>query len=117
MAVMIDLTDTRFDGKSMDGEYRRGKDEKVKKLVKMDLVVTEKGWFPLFHRTFGGNISDKRIFIRRNGQGVLIEKEHRGCPCNEDAYDIRSHKGHGDEENNAGNGQAWHMQQTEQGLP
>ena len=61
-AVIIDVTDTYFEGKSIEGEYRKGKDEKVKKLVKIALAVTEKRGFPLFHRTYGGNVSDKRIF-------------------------------------------------------
>ena len=36
-SVIIDATDTYFEGKSIEGEYRRGKDEKVKKLVQIDL--------------------------------------------------------------------------------
>ena len=61
-AVIIDVTDTYFEGKSIDGEYRKGKDEKVKKLAQIALVVTENRGFPLFHKTYGGNISDRRIF-------------------------------------------------------
>ena len=61
-AVIIDLTDTYFEGKSIDGDPRRGKEEKVKKLIQIALAVTEDHGFPIFHRTYGGNISARRIF-------------------------------------------------------
>ncbi|MEM3191162.1 MAG: hypothetical protein QXP36_02520 [Conexivisphaerales archaeon] len=61
-AVIMDFTDTYFEGKSITREYRRGKDENVKRLVKIALAVTEKRGFPLFYKTYGGNISDRRIF-------------------------------------------------------
>ena len=60
--MIIDVTGTYFEGKSKDGEYRRGKDEKVKKLVEIALAATEKRGFPLCLRTCSRNISDRRVF-------------------------------------------------------
>ena len=77
-AVIIDVTDTYFEGKSIEGEYRRGKHEKVKKLVQIALAVTENRGFPLFHRTYGGNISGRRIFtemivmLRERGYSSIV---------------------------------------------
>ena len=63
-SLVIDVTDTYFEGDGMDeGEApRRGKDGKVGRLVQIALAVTEKRGFPIFHRLFGGNISGKRLF-------------------------------------------------------
>jgi transposase len=46
----------------------------VKKLVQIAPAVTEKRGFPLFHRTYGGNISDKRIFTKMSS--TLREKRY-----------------------------------------
>lgn len=62
-SLVIDVTDTYFEGDSIDEKPRRGKDGKVKKLVQIALAVTEKWGFPIFHRTFEGNINGKRIFM------------------------------------------------------
>lgn len=62
-SLVIDVTDTYFEGDSLEEQPRRGKDGKVKKLVQIGLAVTEKWGFPIFHRTFEGNISGKRIFM------------------------------------------------------
>ena len=76
--MIIDVTDTYFEGKSIEGEYRRGKHEKVKKLVQIALAVTENRGFPLFHRTYGGNISGRRIFtemivmLRERGYSSIV---------------------------------------------
>lgn len=62
-SLVIDVTDTYFEGEAIEEEPRRGKDGKVKKLVQIALAVTERWGFPIFHRTFEGNISGKRIFM------------------------------------------------------
>ena len=62
-SLVIDVTDTYFEGESLEEEPRRCKDGKVKKLVQIALAVTEKWGFPIFHRTFEGNINGKRIFM------------------------------------------------------
>lgn len=61
-AFVIDITDTYFEGKKVEGVARRGKEEKVKKLIQIGLAVTFDFGFPIFHRTFDGNISGKKIF-------------------------------------------------------
>ena len=66
-SLVIDVTDTYFEGEGVEDEReasrrRRGKDGKVKKLFQVALAVTEKRGFPIFHRTFSGNISGKRLF-------------------------------------------------------
>ena len=60
--VIIDVTDTYFTGDSLDSEPRKGKEGRIKKLVQIALVVTEKHGFPLMHRTYGGNINNRKIF-------------------------------------------------------
>ena len=62
-AVIIDITDTYFEGNSIEGLARRGKEEKVKKLMQIALAVTSENGFPLFHKIYKGNISGKRIFL------------------------------------------------------
>ena len=61
--VIIDVTDTYFTGDSLDSRPRKGKEGRIKKLVQIALVVTEKHGFPLMHRTYGGNISNRKIFL------------------------------------------------------
>jgi transposase len=61
-SLVIDVTDTYFEGDSVEEEPRRGKDGKVKPLIQIALAVTEKNGFPIFHRTFPGNISGKKMF-------------------------------------------------------
>jgi len=61
-SYVIDITDTYFEGKKVEGYARRGKEGKVKKLVQIGLAVTFDNGFPIFHKTFDGNISSKRIF-------------------------------------------------------
>ena len=60
-SVIIDVTDTYFTGDSLDSKPRKGKEGRIKKLIQIALVVTEKHGFPLFHRTYGGNTSNRNI--------------------------------------------------------
>ena len=61
-SLVIDVTDTYFEGDSLEEKPRRGKDGKVKKLIQIAMAVTQKYGFPIFQRTFEGNLSGKRIF-------------------------------------------------------
>jgi transposase len=61
-SLVIDVTDTYFEGQSIEEEPRRGKDGKVKRLIQIAIAVTEKNGFPIFHRIFPGNIMGKKIF-------------------------------------------------------
>ena len=60
-SVIIDVTDTYFTGDSLDSRPRKGKEGRIKKLMQIALVVTEKRGFPLFHRVYSGNISNRSI--------------------------------------------------------
>ncbi|EQD65700.1 transposase IS4 family protein, partial [mine drainage metagenome] len=60
-SVIIDVTDTYFTGDSLDTKPRKGKEGRVKKLVQIALVVTERMGFPLFHRLYPGNVSNRSI--------------------------------------------------------
>jgi len=60
-SVIIDVTDTYFTGDSLDSRPRKGKEGRIKKLMQIALVVTEKRGFPLFHRVYGGNISNRSM--------------------------------------------------------
>jgi hypothetical protein len=80
-SLVIDVTDTYFEGESLDEEPRRGKDGKVRKLVQIALAVTEKWGFPIFHRTFEGNINGKRMFMemlvsldRLGYEGMILDR-------------------------------------------
>ncbi|MDR2203835.1 MAG: hypothetical protein LBE76_06015 [Nitrososphaerota archaeon] len=75
-SLIIDITDTYFEGETRKGKPRRGKDGKVKKLVQIALAVTEKWGFPIFHRTFEGNLSGKRIFTEM--LACLVERGYSG---------------------------------------
>jgi len=89
-AVIIDITDTYFEGKSIEGDERRGKEEKVKKLVQIALAVTEDHGFPLFHRTYGGNISGRRIFTEMIA--TLVEMGYSATILDRGFYSLRNLK-------------------------
>jgi transposase len=60
-AVVLDITDTYFNGMHVDWKSRRGKDGVYGKLLQVALGVSFKHGFPLSHRIYEGNISNKRI--------------------------------------------------------
>lgn len=60
--VIIDVTDTYFQGKKVEGIPRKGKEGRNKKLLQIVLAVTEGFGFPLFYKTYPGNISNLKIF-------------------------------------------------------
>lgn len=62
--LVIDVTDTYFEGKNgSSSRKRRGKDGKVKRLLQICLAVTLNYGFPVAHKIYGGNISNRKIFI------------------------------------------------------
>ena len=61
-SIIIDVTDTYFEGKKVPGKPRKGKEDKVKKLLQIGLAVSKQYGFPLFHNTYEGNISNIKIF-------------------------------------------------------
>jgi len=72
-AVVIDITDTYLNGSKIKSKARRGKDGKYKKLIQIALAVTLKHGFPIFHKTYGGNISNIKIF-----KDMMAELRSRG---------------------------------------
>ena len=71
--VVLDVTDTYFEGNSWNGKRRRGKDEKNRKLLQIGLAVTYENGFPVMHRTYPGNVSNILIF-----QDMLHELKEKG---------------------------------------
>jgi len=61
-SIVLDVTDTYFEGRSVEGKPRKGKEEKVKKLLQVGLAVTKQYGFPLLHRYYDGSISNIKIF-------------------------------------------------------
>jgi transposase len=80
-ALVVDVTDTYFEGDSFDEQPRRGKDGKVRKLLQIALAVSEKWGFPIFHKTFDGNINGSKLFREMLGtlaclgySGVIMDR-------------------------------------------
>jgi len=61
-AAVIDVTDTYFEGNTQNIKRRKGKEDKVKKLVQIGLAVSFRKGFPLFHKQYHGNLSNIQIF-------------------------------------------------------
>lgn len=61
-SVIVDVTDTYFTGDSLDSKPRKGKEGRIRKLIQIALVVTEKRGFPIFHRVYPGNTMTMTIF-------------------------------------------------------
>ena len=60
-AVIIGVTDTYFTGDSLDSRPRKGKKGRIKKLMQIALIVTERRGFPLFHRVYPVDVSNRSI--------------------------------------------------------
>jgi transposase len=60
-AIIIDVTDTYFNGSGFKWKRRKGKDGKYDKLLQIGLAVTGESGFPLKHRIYEGNISNSKI--------------------------------------------------------
>lgn len=61
-ALVLDVTDTYFNGHNADWKARKGKDGKYDKLLQIALAVTKEEGFPILHKTYEGNISNIKIF-------------------------------------------------------
>jgi transposase len=61
-ALILDVTDTYFNGHEADWKSRKGKDGKYGKLIQIALAVTKDEGFPILHKTYEGNISNIKIF-------------------------------------------------------
>jgi len=70
--VILDVTDTYFEGTTCKELSRRGKDGKYAKLLQIGLAVTKKYGFPIFHKQYPGNISNVKIF-----KDMLVEMKTR----------------------------------------
>jgi len=60
--LVLDVTDTYFNGSQAEWKSRKGKDGKYDKLIQIGLGVTFRNGFPLFHKQYEGNISNVKIF-------------------------------------------------------
>lgn len=60
-SFVLDVTDTYHNGKYDNSFLRKGKDGKVAKLVQIGLGVSFENGFPIFHKSYGGNISNIKI--------------------------------------------------------
>jgi transposase len=60
-SFVLDVTDTYYSGSRDDSFARRGKDGRVSKLVQIGLGVSFKNGFPIFHKSYSGNISNIKI--------------------------------------------------------
>lgn len=95
-SIVIDVTDTYFEGNKVPGKPRKGKEDKVKKLMQIGLAVTKQYGFPLFHRTYEGNVSNTKIFSdllpqlwELGGEPTIMD---RGFLTNENLSNILSLK-------------------------
>lgn len=61
-AAIIDVTDTYFEGNQNEEKQRKGKDGKRRHLIQIGLAVSFRNGFPIFHRTYSGNLSNIQIF-------------------------------------------------------
>ena len=60
-SFVLDVTDTYYNGKHDDSMLRKGKDGKVSKLIQIGLGVSFENGFPIFHKSYNGNISNIKI--------------------------------------------------------
>lgn len=60
-SFVLDVTDTYYNGKHDDSSLRKGKDGKVSKLIQIGLGVSFENGFPIFHKSYDGNISNIKI--------------------------------------------------------
>jgi len=60
-SYVLDVTDTYYNGRHDDSSVRKGKDGKVSKLIQIGLGVSFEHGFPIFHKSYDGNISNIKI--------------------------------------------------------
>lgn len=74
-AAIIDITDTYFLGTNLNLKKRRGKDDKVSKLIQVGLAISFKNGFPIFHKRYHGNLSGINVF-----KDMALELNKRKIP-------------------------------------
>src|SRR3989344_8014399 len=79
--AVIDVTDTYFEGKSLDIKKRKGKDGKVRRLVQIGLATSFTNGFPIFHKQYQGNLpgvhilKDMSLEVKEMGlNSVIIDR-------------------------------------------
>lgn len=60
-SFVLDVTDTYYNGRHDESMTRKGKDGKVSKLIQIGLGVSFENGFPIFHKSYNGNISNIKI--------------------------------------------------------
>jgi len=60
-SFVLDVTDTYYNGRHDKSSVRKGKDGKVSKLIQIGLGVSFENGFPIFHKSYNGNISNIKI--------------------------------------------------------
>jgi transposase len=60
-SFVLDVTDTYYNGKGDSSSSRKGKDGKVSKLIQIGLGLSFENGFPIFHKSYDGNISNIKI--------------------------------------------------------
>ncbi len=72
-SYVLDVTDTYYNGKHDGSSVRKGKDGKVSKLIQIGLGVSFENGFPIFHKSYNGNISNIKIL-----EDLMITMAQRG---------------------------------------
>src|SRR3989344_6646969 len=79
--AVIDVTDTYFEGNSLDIKKRKGKDGKVRRLVQIGLATSFTNGFPIFHKQYQGNLpgvhilKDMSLEVKEMGlNSVIIDR-------------------------------------------
>lgn len=71
-SFVLDVTDTYYNGKHVDSSVRKGKDGRISKLIQIGLGVSFENGFPIFHKSYEGNISN--IKILEDLTGVMAQR-------------------------------------------
>src|SRR3989344_3337430 len=72
-AIIIDVTDTYFAGSKINIKKRKGKENRISKLIQIGFAVSFKNGFPIFHKQYHGNLSGMDIF-----KDMSIELKNKG---------------------------------------
>ena len=92
--LVIDVTDTYFNGSQAEWKTRKGKDGKYDKLIQIGLGVSFTNGFPIFHKQYEGNINNVKIFqdmlsdIRYNKYKCIIMD--RGMSSKENIEELKA---------------------------
>jgi transposase len=73
---VLDVTDTYYNGRHDKSSVRKGNDGKVSKLIQIGLGVSFENGFPIFHKTYNGNISNIKVL-----EDLMRVMAQRGIEC------------------------------------